>query len=259
MNKHQVECSNCGRPCHKAYAATHGGLCVYCAEPGKRWLYRLPTPAKPRPEAIVSAKTAEKLAENRRRRLLKDEFTSKHLACICHNCKSLAMGIGPAAGLLCESHYETLKMSQPRVDGKLQPVTLDAIQAFQHKVAQAVKVKPSLLVTTDAENHNKTAILRFLAEHKIFHRNREKWRLTKRIPGHINALDNLSGVLVATDGVLCVIETSAGKFIDNCHLHWFVPDKIEPIVTEDGIELRTVSKADRKAAEMLELIQQVDI
>ena len=46
LNKHQTECSKCGRPCAKTYAANHNGLCVYCAEPHKYWQYKLPSPTK---------------------------------------------------------------------------------------------------------------------------------------------------------------------------------------------------------------------
>lgn len=52
------------------------------------------------------------------------------------------------------------------------------------------------------------------------------WRWTKRILGEINGLPMSRGVLVATNGIICLIEQGGDSHFEG-HLQWFVPDESE--------------------------------
>ena len=51
------------------------------------------------------------------------------------------------------------------------------------------------------------------------------WRFVKREPGEINALERLRGVIVATDGIDCLVEREDGSYFEG-HLEWFIPDRV---------------------------------
>lgn len=57
-------------------------------------------------------------------------------------------------------------------------------------------------------------------KHRLIYKDAVNWRLTKRIPGAVNGLPASLGILVATNGILCLIET--GNDIYEGHLQWFI-------------------------------------
>ena len=52
------------------------------------------------------------------------------------------------------------------------------------------------------------------------------WRLTKRIVGQINGIPSIRGILTATNGILCFIESEAGVPLLG-HIGWFEPDQAD--------------------------------
>jgi len=67
------------------------------------------------------------------------------------------------------------------------------------------------------------SIVALLAELRLYYKDAHRWRLTLRIPGEINALPQSAGVLVATNGILCLIDRGDREVFEG-HLEWFVPD-----------------------------------
>lgn len=53
----------------------------------------------------------------------------------------------------------------------------------------------------------------------------DDWRLVQKpVPGHINGLETIRGLAVATNGIIVALLNSYGK-ISFGHLEWFVKDK----------------------------------
>ena len=83
----------------------------------------------------------------------------------------------------------------------------------------------------------------FFDRHRLFRKD-GIWRLTEPRAGEINGLPNFRGLLVATNGILCYLETETGRLFEG-HIDWFVPDqKDRPLFEADGKTLidKTIPK-----------------
>lgn len=69
---------------------------------------------------------------------------------------------------------------------------------------------------------NESSIHVLFARLRLFYKDAHAWRLTHRIPGEIQGLPTTAGILVATNGVLCLIERQGQDHFEG-HLDWFVP------------------------------------
>ena len=93
-------------------------------------------------------------------------------------------------------------------------------------------------------------------KHKEVRRDFHKWRLTNRIAGHIHALPETFGILVATNGVLCLIERPGDRVELFCgHLEFFVPqDKEDTSEVEEMKAPQIKSPAKELATSLKELL-----
>lgn len=88
------------------------------------------------------------------------------------------------------------------------------------------------------------AIARLFERCRYFRRSKWGWRLTARLPGQVHGLPGSRGVLVATDGVVALIEqtgTDGKPTLFEGHLRFFVPD----IQESERSEATGSSRADR--------------
>lgn len=61
-------------------------------------------------------------------------------------------------------------------------------------------------------------------------RSKNEWRLlVEPLVGNIYGIPSLRGVVLATDGVLCLI--ARGEKLETAHLDWFVVDDNQPLKT----------------------------
>lgn len=76
-----------------------------------------------------------------------------------------------------------------------------------------------------------TTVTQLFTRHEVIYHDSLNWRLTPRIVGEINGLPGSRGVLVATNGVLCLIEQELGERLFEGHLDFFLPDIEAPACT----------------------------
>ncbi len=70
-----------------------------------------------------------------------------------------------------------------------------------------------------------------MRQHGVTIHNAHQWRPTLRTLGQIHELPTTRGWLIATDGILCLIDREDGSIPFLGHFQWFVADKQE---TEKG-------------------------
>lgn len=74
----------------------------------------------------------------------------------------------------------------------------------------------------------------------------EQWRTTPRLAGEINGLPASRGVLVATNGILCLIEQADGLY--EGHLQWFEPDGSQDLAPVGGAAAKPRKISKQRAA-----------
>jgi len=107
----------------------------------------------------------------------------------------------------------------------------------------------------DGSGDRGVGLFRLLTKHKLVYRDASNWRMTKRIPGQINGLPHSGGVLVATNGIVCLIEQTGGDTIYEGHMGWFVPDAG---ADEEEVELLKAEKY-RKAKKPINVEDYLDL
>ena len=73
----------------------------------------------------------------------------------------------------------------------------------------------------------------------------DTWRMTKRVPGELNAIPGSRGVMVATNGILCKIEQGETRSFLG-HIAWFVPDKDDDLEVVKKESTRPVMVKQKK-------------
>lgn len=135
----------------------------------------------------------------------------------------------------------------------LQPASLSAmLPPMARKLAKRLRLKRAILSPAERLAEQESgSVQQWLLANKLSFRDNEKWRLTPRIAGHVNGLIHFSGVLVATNGILCCIETGA-TILTHCHLEWFVAAELDD---QDELDaLKRVSKKDKADAAFAEFL-----
>jgi hypothetical protein len=100
-------------------------------------------------------------------------------------------------------------------------------------------------------------VYQFFAAHSITVPASEDWRLTDRLVGHINALTESHGFLVATNGILCYIEREDGSLYGPGHIAWFLTNKNERVEVDKETKKIRVAAQPRESklkAMVLDLI-----
>ena len=78
----------------------------------------------------------------------------------------------------------------------------------------------------------------------------DTWHFTKRIVGQVHGIPTSRGVMVATNGILCLIEQGDGKeFLG--HIGWFLADKEDE--QQDVKKATKVSNAPLRSKYRLEI------
>jgi hypothetical protein len=101
----------------------------------------------------------------------------------------------------------------------------------------------------------------------VCYKNAASWRLTEATPGQIEGLDSSHGILLATNGILCLIErahknTSADTpQLFQGHLDFFIPYKPKQteVRSKDSNVVYEVGKAARQAKKEKEIQKMLDI
>jgi hypothetical protein len=97
----------------------------------------------------------------------------------------------------------------------------------------------------------------FALSHISIRKNPGDWRWTNRISGEINGLPMSRGVLVATNGILCLIEQGETYF--EGHLQWFVADEDEGQDEVNGLRKDRQPKESKRDAVFAALMEDFEL
>lgn len=116
-------------------------------------------------------------------------------------------------------HFQEERMISLKLQSPGQPAILLSLKAGASPSSeQSVGVG-----SNQNQRMDYTSVTQLFARWGIFYKDGLNWRLTSRLTGEIQGLPGSRGVLVATNGVLCLIDTGANWLFEG-HFRFFVPD-----------------------------------